>query len=114
MGRRNRITQVRNEIARSIDRLAYRTRINSCDEEVLERFGVSIQVEYDVMDDFYRRVEIIDLSVSDGERKDYPNIAKMVGDRLGWRLKGMNEENENDFLDSLSLPEKKEIFDWIS
>lgn len=113
MGRRNKITQVRNEIAKAIENMACRAcHNNSCDEELLERFGVLIQVEYDVIDDFYRRVEISDIEVS-GEKGSYPNIAEMICEILGKKLNEMNEENEVDFLDSLSLSEKRVVFEWI-
>lgn len=112
MGRRNKITQVRNEIARAIERMAYRARHNSCDEELLERFGALIQVEYDVMDDFYRRVEIIDIDVT-GEKRSYPNIAEMICGELGKKLNEMNDENEADFIEGLSPSERKEVYEWM-
>lgn len=112
MGRRNKITQVRNEIAKAIERMAYRARHNSCDEELLERFGVLIQVEYDVMDDFYRRVEIVDIDVT-GEKRSYPNIAEKICEELGKRLREMNEENEADFIEGLSPSERKEVYAWM-
>lgn len=112
MGRRNKITQVRNEIAKAIDRLSDRARYNDCDEELLDRFGVSIQVEYDVTDDFYRRVEISDVDVS-GDKRSYPNIAEDVCMVLGKRLDEMNNENESDFLESLSPSERREVFEWM-
>lgn len=112
MSKRNKITQMRNEIAKAIERLVQRARHNSCDEEILERFGVLIQVEYDVVDDFYRRVEIIDIKVS-GEKKGYPNIAEMISEKLGKKLSEMNEENEVDFIEGLSPSERKEVYAWM-
>lgn len=112
MGKRNKITQVRNEIMKAIERMAQRARYNSCDEELLERFGVLIQVEYDVMDDFYRRVEITDIEVS-GEKKSYPNIAEMICEMFGKKLNEMNEENETDFIENLSPSERREVYEWM-
>lgn len=112
MGKRNKITQVRNEIMRAIEQMAQRACQNSSDEELLERFGVLIQVEYDVMDDFYRRVEITDIEVS-GEKRSYPNIAEMICEILGKKLNEMNEENETDFIENLSPSEKREVYEWM-
>lgn len=112
MGRRNKITQVRNEIAKAIECMVHRARHNSCDEELLERFGVLIQVEYDVNDDFYRRVEINDIDVT-GEKRSYPNIEEMIFEKLGKRLNEMNKENEVDFIEGLSPSEKREVYMWM-
>lgn len=111
--KRNKITQVRNEIAKAIGCLAECAREHSCGEELLERFGCCITVEFDVTEYEFRRVEVSSVDVSKEDR-DYPNIADYVFFELGKILGEMNSENENDYLETLSVSERKEYYFWLS
>ncbi len=103
---------MRNEIAKAIENLASRAQVNEYDEEILERFNVSITVEYDVNEDAFRDIELVDVSVQ-GE-KEYPNIADYVFRELSKKVIEISRENENDYLDSLSPREKREYYAWLS
>lgn len=111
--KRSKITQMRNEIEKAIGRLVECAREYSCGEELLEMFGCYITVEFDVTEDEFRRVEVSDVSVSKEERS-YPNIEDFVFSELGKRLDEMNSENENDYLETLSVSERKEYYSWLS
>lgn len=111
--KRSKITQTRNEIAKAIGRLVECAREHSCGEELLERFGCYITVDFDVTEDEFRRVEVSSVEVSKEDR-DYPNIADYVFCELGKELGDMNSENENDYLETLSVSERKEYYSWLS
>lgn len=111
--KRSKITQVRNEITKAIGRLAECAREYSCGEELLERFGCYITVDFDVMEDEFRRVEVSCVDVSK-EEKSYPNIEDYVFCELGKKLEEMNSENENDYLETLSVKERREYHSWLS
>ena len=116
MGKRNKISAVKNSIDKAIYQLKSRmSSVEEGDAESIEKYDIVIGVEYDLKDDFFKEVEIMEITVDHGDLdRAYPNIESYIFKALDDETTRLNRESEAEYLESISDIERKEYFEWMA
>lgn len=116
MGKRNKISAVKSSIDKAIYQLKSRMiSANFEDFENIERYDTLIRVEYDIKDDYFKEIEIMEITVVHGEGDlCYPNIESHIFKALDDEAMRLNRESETEYLESIPDRERKEYFEWMA
>lgn len=116
MGKRNKISAVKNSIDRAVYQLKSRMiSVEEGDAEIIEKYNIVIGVEYDIKDDFFKEVEIMEITVEHGDLdRNYPNVESYIFKALDDEAMRLNRESETAYLESIPERERKEYFEWMA
>lgn len=110
--KRNKVTEARNEIERAVKRLIKNIGHDVVDEVEMTKYKTTIEVEYDIKDDLYREVEVMNVFVVRENEHDCPRLEDMIRKKLEEECEAYNRESEEYYCEGLSRRARRDYYAW--
>lgn len=110
--KRNKVTEARNEIARAVRKLENHIGQDTVDEVEMEKYKTTIEVEYDIKDDLYREVEVMNVFVVRDNEHECPRLEDMIRQKLEEECDAYNRESEEYYCEGLSRRARRDYYAW--